>query len=439
MFAFAKKQKVAIISTLLLGTALIIPVAGAMVHGEDKTAKDSKSGFVVARGVEHETKTVRFETMFRFTESPDQDKAIRGKGGANDGSSITNKIFALKIDAANPQTRLEIVSAAPHVAGKDTVSNIAKANDRAGHRVLGAFNADFFHVPTGVPLGLQITNGEIVTSPGPKTDTFLAVKKDGSFALGKSIAIQLVLTAENGPQLTLNGINKIRAKTLTNHSFLLTDRYGDTTLSEGTGVEVIIAPSTPNAKLVPGQPVNGVVEAIHTTANNPIPPGKFVLTATGSKATWIKQNAPVGKTVTFKADFDQGVNEALYAVGGADHRFADVLVQQGQVPPEVLDMTDVNNLEHHPRTIFASKGKTLYVYVIDGRQKGYSDGASVLEAARYLQSLGMDYAINVDGGGSSTYVLRKPDDSRLTVLNRPSDKEERPIANALLVVSTASE
>lgn len=377
--------------------------------------------------------------MFRFSESPDPVKAIRGKGGAEEGSAVTNRIFELKFDASDPQTRLEIVSAAPHVAGKDTVSHIAKANDRAGHRVLAALNADFFHVATGVPLGLQITGGEIVTSPGPKTDTFLAVNKDGSFTLGKSIAISLVLSAENGQQLTLNGINKIRAKTLTNHSFLLTDRFGGSTLSEGNGIEVIIAPSTPNAKLAPGQPVSGVVEAILTAANNPVPPGKFILTASGSKAAWLKQHAPVGQTLTFKADFDQGINEALYAVGGADHRFADVLLQKGQVPPEVLDMTDVNNLEHHPRTIFASKGRMLYAYVIDGRQKGYSDGASVLEAARYLQSLGMDDAINVDGGGSSTYVLRKPDDGRLTVLNRPSDKEERPIANALIVVSTASE
>jgi len=405
-------------------------------YSKTNQEKSLSDPFLVARGVAYERKTVEFDTMFRFSDKSQPDNGQK-KGHIQEGSSITNVINSMKIDTNQPQIKVEIVSPGGIVAAKDTVTKMALQNDREGHRVIAGFNADFFDVPTGVPLGVQVTDGEIVTSPVGNTSTSLAVMASGSFRLGGGIAVRSLLQAEEGASLELNGVNKIRTANLTNHAFLMTERFGSKTMSAGTkGMEVVIRPSEPNASLRPGQMIQGVVEAVYNTVNNTIPKGKFVLTASGSKSDWVKLHAGVGKTVTFQIDFDGELNNARYMMGGANHPNAMVLLENGKLTKEATDIMNARILDHHPRTILASKGTDLYVFVFDGRQEGYSDGLSYLEGAVYMQSLGMEQAINIDGGGSSTFVVRKPGETGLTVLNRPSDGTERPIGNALLIVST---
>jgi len=52
-----------------------------------------------------------------------------------------------------------------------------------------------------------------------------------------------------------------------------------------------------------------------------------------------------------------------------------------------------------------SNGRWLFLVVIDGRQPGYSDGATFPELADFLLSLGVYYGLNLDGGGSSALVI----------------------------------
>jgi hypothetical protein len=85
----------------------------------------------------------------------------------------------------------------------------------------------------------------------------------------------------------------------------------------------------------------------------------------------------------------------------------------------------------HPRTAvgLSQDRKTLYLLVIDGRQ-GHSDGASVEETGQWLQRLGAWEGITLDGGGSSTLVIRGANGTP-QVVNRPSDGGQRPVANHL--------
>ena len=59
-----------------------------------------------------------------------------------------------------------------------------------------------------------------------------------------------------------------------------------------------------------------------------------------------------------------------------------------------------------PRTAFgiSADGRYLYALIVDGRQKGYSHGADMLDLALLLKAAGASDAINMDGGGSSTLV-----------------------------------
>lgn len=61
----------------------------------------------------------------------------------------------------------------------------------------------------------------------------------------------------------------------------------------------------------------------------------------------------------------------------------------------------------HPRTAagISQDGRTLYLMVIDGRQPGYSEGATTAQVGAWLKALGSWDGINLDGGGTSTLVL----------------------------------
>ncbi|MCS7018970.1 MAG: phosphodiester glycosidase family protein [Cytophagales bacterium] len=84
----------------------------------------------------------------------------------------------------------------------------------------------------------------------------------------------------------------------------------------------------------------------------------------------------------------------------------------------------------HPRTAVGldRKGRLLLL-VVDGRQSGYSEGVTFSELAAIFLGLKANYAINLDGGGSSTMVVKGK------VINRPSDKNgERKVASILAVI-----
>lgn len=94
-----------------------------------------------------------------------------------------------------------------------------------------------------------------------------------------------------------------------------------------------------------------------------------------------------------------------------------------------------------PRTAIgvSEDGKTVYMLVVDGRNFHYSNGMSYEELGKCFYALGAYNAINLDGGGSSTFFIRKtPDfvDDRFQIRNWPTDNggKERNVANGLLII-----
>jgi hypothetical protein len=77
-------------------------------------------------------------------------------------------------------------------------------------------------------------------------------------------------------------------------------------------------------------------------------------------------------------------------------------------------------LPRHPRTAagLSSDGKQFYLMVIDGRQAGFSIGATTAETADWIRAFGADDAINLDGGGSSALAVAQPE-AEAKVINRP--------------------
>lgn len=96
----------------------------------------------------------------------------------------------------------------------------------------------------------------------------------------------------------------------------------------------------------------------------------------------------------------------------------------------------VDDRELHPRTAVGIDRDTgdVLILVVDGRQT-FSRGATMVEMANLMIDLGADEALNLDGGGSSTMVARRPTGT-VGVVNTPSDGFQRWVSNALEVTYT---
>ncbi len=88
-----------------------------------------------------------------------------------------------------------------------------------------------------------------------------------------------------------------------------------------------------------------------------------------------------------------------------------------------------------PRTALgiSRDGQRLWLAVVDGRQPGWSEGATHDELAVLLRAAGAHEAMSLDGGGSATMVARGP--AGPVLLSRPIHTgvpgRERPVANHL--------
>jgi len=86
----------------------------------------------------------------------------------------------------------------------------------------------------------------------------------------------------------------------------------------------------------------------------------------------------------------------------------------------------------HPRTAvgISQDGRYLVLMTIDGRQPGYSNGATLAEAAAWLKKFGSYHGLNLDGGGSTTLVIEGVN-GLPKLINRPAGATQRLVANHL--------
>jgi phosphodiester glycosidase len=127
-----------------------------------------------------------------------------------------------------------------------------------------------------------------------------------------------------------------------------------------------------------------------------------------------------------RPSFTLPLDEAWNAVSG------ESLIDDGEV--KIASFHDVTRL--HPRTaVGLDRLETkLILVVIDGRQPGYSEGATLPELARVLFDAGAWNALNLDGGGSTALVI-EGEPGHAVVLDSPIHTRvpgrERPVGNHL--------
>lgn len=210
---------------------------------------------------------------------------------------------------------------------------------------------------------------------------------------------------------------------------LYTPEWGPTTPSPSGHLEVVLATAGPVAPGAVGAEVGG-----QRDGGGPVPAGGAVVSANGEAAARLQALADAWR----RSDATEKVLivetaltlPALHSVGGHP-----VLLRDGH--RQSWWQGDAKARGRHPRTLvgWSASGEVILV-VADGRAPGHSDGLTLEEAADLLVSLGASDGVNLDGGGSSTFVGRCA--AGPCVLNRPSDGRERLLPVALALVGAAA-
>ncbi|MDQ8054321.1 MAG: phosphodiester glycosidase family protein [Pedobacter sp.] len=125
-------------------------------------------------------------------------------------------------------------------------------------------------------------------------------------------------------------------------------------------------------------------------------------------------------------------NNIYEAIGGGV-----MLVSNNIITPQTEATPSVN-----PRTCIgvSADQKKVFLMAVDGRQYHYSNGMTYEELSKCMIALGAKDALNLDGGGSTTFFTRTTaafTANRFKLRNWPSENggDERPVSNSLLIIS----
>ena len=309
--------------------------------------------------------------------------------------------------------RLRPVLSNESVVRRETVSAMQRRIATQG-TVVGV-NGDLFAWADGRPSGILLRDGVLVSPPNGQRSS-AGISLDGTLDVRR---VKFFGTWRGGGQRrALNDFNKTPGK---NGIALFTADYGASTprISGSYAVALSGFPaSTPNTD------ITSTVASTSQSGSVGIAPGTAVLVARGIAATKLQAEAPVGATVVLRLILQPGWDTVGDAIGGGP-----VLVRSGRPVYRANEAFETSLLApRHPRTAVGqtADGRILLV-AVDGRQSGYSVGMTTFEMAQTLVRLGAVRGMQLDGGGSTTLAFEGK------ILNRPSDKTERPISTALML------
>ncbi|MDH7601741.1 MAG: phosphodiester glycosidase family protein [Armatimonadota bacterium] len=377
-------------------------------------------------------------------------------------TSDPNRLFVCRMARNNPNAVIDTTLANGYVKGGNTQIVRYQAslyddaiswwgqNWGARNRVICAINGDFFN-SNGITGG-QCQSGWYVKRFGDWGGysgfgwNLNRLPFFGGCVYHKP-AEQFVTFVSTGATQQFHGINVSRG---TNQLIIYTPHYSTTTPPATSGAEVLVELTQP--LLIQKSPnyVKGYVKAVwQNSGSHYIPFDHIVLSADGTAATALVDNAVLGSEVRisqYPTDYNEpdtsGKNGCAYETGldwnrpfaavGVNYRF----LENGVVrPPDPSHSGYAGLIVRNPRTAIAYNDQYVFFIVCDGRST-QSVGMTMTEMGNWCKNvLGATDGHNLDGGGSSTMVIRDPNTGTLTVKNNPSDGSERAVANGVIMVN----
>ncbi len=343
-------------------------------------------------------------------------------------------INLLRLDLT--KARLRMVHAMDEAVGLETVSSMA-----ARYGALAAVNSGYFRTTgtyRGDSVGIEVLNGRLLSEPnnvraaaglierdGTQELIFGHLKFDGQISAGPSTKWHGRLARGytrkmRVPQArhVIDGLNRPRGD---NELIVFTPEFHRTTLTDPNGLELIVRRER-------------IVERRDLKGSSTIPADGYVISVAGPARQWAIEQLRVGTRVKLDLDWwptetEKQANlwkQAANIIGGGPQLIKNGRVEITNAAEKILPAFVS---DFHPRTAIAKpKSGQILLVTVDGRQPGVSAGMSLTMLADLLIEFGAVEAINLDGGGSTTMVIRNK------LVNKPSDATgERPVSGAILI------
>ncbi len=324
-----------------------------------------------------------------------------------DSRSPNLRITALKIDISRPENKITTALAHDRLsAGNELVMNMNNRKTRNGHLVIGALNGDYFGSgPYGKLADGQIIDGEYVFGGYRNRSSF------GMTAEGKPVVDILNFNGElrlaDESTFRILRLNREQA----NNALVLYNYYtGNATRSDNTATEWRLRPL---GEITTNAPVLFEVTAVQRHQGNmTIGRDDYVLTGTGAIADDLYAALEVDDQVHITMKVVPSTHSEL-----AEKQISELMGGGPRLLTNGEHSTDEfvgfegfgqnHSGERHNRSAVGfNEDSTIVIFtVVDGRQH-FSRGATMAEMATIMHGLGAWNAVNLDGGGSSTLVVR---------------------------------
>lgn len=284
------------------------------------------------------------------------------------------------------------------IAQKEVLSSMTRR-----YKAVAAINGAYF-TSRGDPIGTLIINRRLISSPLYKRSVF-GVTEDDTLIFGNPDFSGILRSGSLS--VKIDAVNQPRRG---NSLVVFTPEYSRSTLTDEAGLELVM--------------VKGKVVGIHAK-DALIPPDGVVVSAGGEKASELSQ-LKLGQSVELDYSIDKPWDTIRHAVCGGPR-----LIENGRESINGKEEKFDHSIVHgrHPRTAVAvTFDGDLLLVVVDGRTQRNA-GMTLAELSTYLRTLGARHAINLDGGGSSSMIVRG------RTVNTPSDGCERRISNGILITN----
>ncbi len=333
-----------------------------------------------------------------------------------DGPLVVNVVA---VDPREPTVRFGTVVAGDRmISSGETVSSMARRTN-----AVAGVNADYFDIGnTNQPLNAVVKDGALLRTPSKRivldvrtdrTVHFDRVAFAGTVRYG-SVTIPLTTVNEWPPQ---------------GGAGIVTPAYG--ALKAAAGVTV--------AELVPADPVHvastlGGTYRVASVGDAVAQNVDGTLLAFGPAAKAIAPPPAAGDSVVVSAATTPALDTLQSAVGGGP-----LLLEGGHAADDPNSPAPEETAVRFPvaGAGVTASGEVLLVSV-DGGRPERSIGVTRPEFAQLLQAFGATDAMAFDSGGSATLVARVLGEHDASVLNAPSDGQERPVADGFFIYSEAA-
>ncbi len=319
---------------------------------------------------------------------------------------------------------LPLVRYGSNLYGKDRLASLVTAADSTAQPILAALNGDFYDAMTGVPLGVMIDGGKLLSSDEGRWA--LGFKADGSAVIGRPAVSMTVTDSTRRIVLPAAHFNKVPDQ---KGAALVTSELAPTSLSCVESLEIVVKlTGTPKAK---GQITGSVTDIVDGDCNTSIPAGCGILTIPVTDPDYENfREIRLGDQLAFDFTCAEGWDQITTALGGGD-----LILENGMMPGGVVD-EDSERARTARTAVGLRRDGTVVFFAVDGAASiaTASSGLTLAELSDVMAELDCVTALNLDGGSSTTVMVRSDANAGCVYVSTPIEKTYRSLANAVLFV-----